>query len=79
MGTMFKKKRNPERERTKVEKRVESLPTSELLPWVENALYAIGKNLSVWQKTQDAYALEEARMGAEVLHVILETVKKRNS
>mgnify|MGYP006999659116 CR=1 FL=1 len=24
------------------------------------------------------YALEEARMGAEVLHVILETVKKRN-
>jgi hypothetical protein len=78
MGTMFKKKRNPERERTKVEKRVESLPTSELLPWVENALYAIGKNLTVWQKTQDKYALEEARMGAEVLHVILETVKKRN-
>jgi hypothetical protein len=75
---MFKKKRDPERERTKVEKRVESLPTAELLPWVENALYAIGKNLTVWQKTQDGYALEEARMGAEVLHVILETLKKRN-
>jgi hypothetical protein len=75
---MFKKK-NPERERTKVEKRVDSLPTSELLPWTENALYTIGRNLSSWQKTQDPYTLEEARVGAEALYVILEALKKRHA
>lgn len=74
---MFKKKSNPEREKTKVERRVESLPTSELLPWTENALYTIGRNLSSWQKSQDPYTLEEARVGAEALYVILETLKKR--
>jgi hypothetical protein len=75
---MFKKK-NPERERTKIEKRVDSLSTSELLPWTENALYTIGRNLSYWQKTQDPYTLEEARVGAEALYVILETLKKRHA
>lgn len=76
MGKMFKKN-NPERERTKIEKMVDSLPSSELLPWTENALYTIGRNLASWQKTQDPYTLEEARIGAEALHVILETLTKR--
>ena len=79
MGIMFSKKKNPERERTRVEKRVDSLPTSELLPWTENALYTIGRNLSAWQKTQNESALEEARVGAEALYVILETLKKRHA
>jgi len=75
---MFKNK-NPERERTKIEKRVDSLPTAELLPWTENALYTIGRNLSTWQRSKDDYALEEARVGAEALYVILETLKKRHA
>lgn len=75
---MFKKK-NPERERTRIEKRVDSLPTSELLPWTENALYTIGRNLSSWQKTKDDATLEEARVGAEALYVILESLKKRHT
>ena len=75
---MFKKK-SPERERTKIEKRVDSLPTAELLPWTENALYTIGRNLTSWQRSKDEYALEEARVGAEALYVILETLKKRHS
>ena len=75
---MFKKK-NPERERTKIEKRVDSLPTAELLPWTENALYTIGRNLTSWQRSKDDYALEEARVGAEALYVILETLKKRHA
>jgi hypothetical protein len=75
---MFKKK-SPERERTKIEKRVDSLPTAELLPWTENALYTIGRNLSSWQRSKDDHALEEARVGAEALYVILETLKKRHT
>ena len=79
MGMMFNKKKNPERERTRIEKRVDSMPTSELLPWTENALYTIGRNLSSWQKTKDESTLEEARIGAEALHVILEALKKRHA
>jgi len=67
------------KEKSRVEKRVESLPTADLLPWTENALYTIGRNLSTWQKTRDNASLEEARVGAEALHVILESLVKRHS
>jgi hypothetical protein len=67
------------KEKSKIEKRVESLPTGELLPWTENALYTIGRNLSSWQKTKDPATLEEARIGAEALHVILESLVKRHA
>lgn len=67
------------KEKSKIEKRVESLPTGELIPWTENALYSIGRNLSTWQKTRDKATLEEARIGAEALHVILESLVKRHA
>ena len=73
------KQMKKEREKTRVEKRVESLPASELLPWVEQALYGIGRNLAHWQKNRDKESLEEARLGAEVLHTILESLSKRVS
>jgi hypothetical protein len=78
MGIKFRKE-NVQRERSRVEKRVDSLPTSDLLPWTENALYTIGRNLSSWQKNRDAASLEEARVGAEALHVILEALVKRHA
>ena len=74
---MIKFKSKEEREKTRIEKRVEALPTSELMAWTEQTLYSIGRNLSSWQKSGDSYSLEEARLGAEVLHTILETVSKR--
>ena len=75
---MIRRKTKEVRELTRIEKRVESLPTGELLPWTEQALYTIGRNLSTWQKTKDSASLEEARVGAEALHVILESLTKRN-
>jgi hypothetical protein len=78
MGIKFRK-RSPEKEKSRIEKRVESLPTADLLPWTENALYTIGRNLSSWQKTKNSATLEEARIGAEALHVILESLVKRHS
>ncbi len=72
-------KTHTEKEKSKIEKRVEALPTGELLPWTENALYSIGRNLSSWQKTKDKATLEEARLGAEALHVILESLVKRHA
>jgi hypothetical protein len=81
MGINFKKNSaaKAEKEKSRIEKRVEALPTGELIPWTENALYTIGRNLSSWQKTKDAGTLEEARVGAEALHVILESLVKRHA
>lgn len=81
MGISFKKyaEKQSVKEKSRIEKRVEALPTSDLLPWTENALYTIGRNLSSWQKTKDSATLEEARIGAEALHVILESLVKRHS
>lgn len=73
------KKIKQERQKTRVERRVESLPTSELLQWAEQALYPIGRNLSSWQKTNEEVYLEEARLNAEVIYVIVDTISKRQN
>ena len=76
---MIRKKKPEERKLTKIEKRVESLPTSELMPWSEQSIYTIGRNLASWQRSQDNAYLEEARLGAEVLHTILESLARRHT
>jgi hypothetical protein len=61
---------------TKLTERVSKLPTSELVIWTENALFAIGKNVAgVGAKTPEQYA--EAVMGAEALYAITLELKKR--
>lgn len=75
---MFKRKSKLNRELTKVQKRVQTLPTAELLSWTDQILYSVGRNLSSWQKSQNSFSLEEARMGAEALHAILDTLKERS-
>jgi hypothetical protein len=67
------------RELTKVQKRVKSLPTSDLLSWTDQIMYSVGRNLSAWQKSQHPATLEEARLGAESLHAILDTLAERTS
>ena len=74
---MFKRKSKKFRELTKVQKRVQHLPTSELYAWTDQILYSIGRNLSIWQKTEIKDALDEAQVGAEALHAILDTLKER--
>jgi len=72
---MFKKKE--ERVKSRIEKRVAKLSTAELLTWSDQVLYSIGRNLSSWQKTEDNFNLEEARVGAESIYAILTTLKER--
>jgi len=40
-------------------------------------LYSIGKNLAGWQRSQNPQTLEEARLGAEVIQAITETLTER--
>lgn len=75
MTMIFKKKQ--EREKTKIEKRVAKLPTAELITWSDQIMYSIGRNLTAWQRSQHPATLEEARIGAEALHAILDTIKER--
>jgi hypothetical protein len=72
---MFKKKE--EREKTKIEKRVSRLSTPELLTWSDQVIYSIGRNLSSWQRTEDRFHLDEARVAAESIHAILDTLSER--
>lgn len=74
---MLKRKSKRFKELSRVQKRVKLLPNSELYAWVDNILYSVGRNLSIWEKTQVASALDEAQMGAEALHAILDTIKER--
>jgi hypothetical protein len=56
--------------------RVEKIPTHELVLWVENALFVIGKNIAgTGAKSPEQY--EEAVLGAEALYAITLELKKR--
>ena len=72
---IFKSKQ--EREKTRVEKRVEKLPTSELLTWADQILYSVGRNLAGWQRSQSSQTLEEARLGTEALYAITTALSER--
>lgn len=73
---MFKKNKQ-EKEKTKIEKRVASLPSSELVGWSENALYSVSRNLATWQKSGDAFYLSEASVGVEALKAVIDTLRER--
>jgi len=60
-------------------KRAAMLPVSELVPWSDSVIYTIGRNLSSWQKTEAVAYLEEARVNAEALHAIIESLYARVS
>lgn len=74
---MFRKTK-AEREKTKIEKRVESLPTSELIGWSETTLYSISRNLSSWQTSKDSFYLKEATLGVEALLAVVNTLSERS-
>jgi hypothetical protein len=75
---IFNKKSKTVRELTRVQRRVKSLPTPELLTWTDQIMYSVGRNLSSWQKTQHKDNLSEARLGAESLSAILDTLSERH-
>lgn len=60
-----------------MQKRAAKLPASELIPWSDSVLYSIGRNLASWQRTDAIAYLEEARVNAEALHAIIESLYTR--
>jgi hypothetical protein len=74
---MFKKSK-AEKEKSKIEKRVETLPTAELVGWSETTLYSVSRNLSSWQSSKDPFYLKEAKLGAEALLAVVNTLSERS-
>lgn len=75
--TIFQKKKDGSQPQTKIQRRVSSIPTSELITWAENALFVIGKEVTGWSRTKNPDLLEEADLGAEALYAITQELKKR--
>lgn len=63
--------------KTKLEARVEKIPTPDLLQWAEQALFGIGRSLSDWQRGNSREALVEAEQGSEALHAVMRELRKR--
>lgn len=62
----------------KLEKRVSRIPTAELEMWIDQSIYEIGRCLSGYTKSRDVFYIEEARIGAEALHAVVEELYKRS-
>ena len=62
---------------SKLEKRVASIPTHDLIGWAENALFEIGKGLTHSIRDNNEDALAEMEMGAEALLAITKELRKR--
>lgn len=60
-------------------RRVAAMPTSELIPWAEQSLYAVGRALSHYQREGNADWLADAALEGENLRVILGELTRRVS
>lgn len=77
-----KLKRDPYKQKpfsTKIARRVASIPTTDLEMWADQALYDLGRCLSSYQKSKENVFLDEARVGVEALHAVVEEIYKRRS
>jgi hypothetical protein len=75
---IFQKKTGGRQPQTKIEKRVASIATPDLVMWAENALYVIGKEVTHWTRDKNDDSLEEAALGAEALTAIVKELQKRS-
>ena len=62
----------------KIANRVSKISAVDLDMWADQSLYELGRLLSQYQKNKEKGVLEEARMGAEALHALVEEMYKRH-
>lgn len=62
---------------TPLERRIALLPASDLSGYGHQALYAVGRSLSDWERTHDDTLLAECVEGAEALLAVLVELRSR--
>jgi len=77
--TIFRKKQDGHRPQTRIEKRVSSLSTPDLVSWAETSLYSLGRNLQEWNRNGNDDALDEFLLGAEAYLAIAQELKRRST
>ena len=63
----------------KLGKRVASIPTGDLESWADQALFDIGRCLTQYAKNREPIHLEEALVGAEALHAVIDDLVDRKT
>lgn len=61
----------------RVAKRVSRIPTGELILWADQSLSDLGRCLSNYEKGKDRIYLEEALLGAEAIHAVVDELYNR--
>ena len=75
---MFKKKETWNKPFSeKIAKRVKKIPTGELTMWVDQAMLDLGRCISHYDRTREAYILDEALTGAEAIHAVVDELHSR--
>jgi hypothetical protein len=75
---ILRKKQVGHQPQTRIEKRVATISTPDLISWMEQSMYTIGKHISAWQRQQSEADLEEVLMGAEAFQAIARELKRRS-
>jgi hypothetical protein len=73
--TLFRKSGPP---KSKIEKRVEKIATSDLTLWADQSLFSLGREISQWQRNHDLFHLTEAESSAEALLAVVREIKRRS-
>jgi len=63
----------------KVSNRVSKIPTAELEQWVDQSLYEIGRCMTAYSKQREPMFLNEALLGAEALHAVVDELNRRTT
>ena len=75
---ILRKKQDGLQPQTQVEKRVAKISTPDLIQWMEQSMYTIGKLITGWQKNPNSSAyIDEILLGTEAFHAIAKELKRR--
>lgn len=61
----------------RLERRTKALPSNDLVDWADAAIAGIGRAFGDWQREGLLDGLQEARVGASSLVVVLEELEER--
>lgn len=61
----------------KIAKRVKKIPTGELILWIDQAMYDLGRCINQFEKTKNTDVLKEALTGAEAINAVVDELHSR--
>ena len=76
---ILRKKRDGHQPQTRIEKRVATISTPDLITWMEQSMYTIGRHITTWQRQQSEADLDEVLIGAEAFYAIAKELKRRTN